>query len=687
MIAVCMVAIAIILITLSRYLSRLLITRSWWIKEMNRVMGIHRRPPSQRQQVLNRQRFLTEVKRSITAHLSAIVRHDLALQPVKLPRDADLNLRNQPKLLLDASQDFVKAFYQEQVNGKLLILGAAGSGKTTLLLELAQYLIQQAEADAQQPLPILLNLASWNDQYASFEQWLLVELRAKYGVRPDIGKFWLESQQLLPLLDGLNELQDESLQDRCVQAINQFQRTFQPIGLVVTSQLPLQRYATPIDLKGALVLHPLTAGQIQAYLDAIAQPRLWQIIQSRPELLNLVKSPLLLNLLILAWGDDAIAVDETLPLTTPRDLLQVYTQQMLQRKPLAHKTKPPQSAQSLRSQTAPPETLHWLSWLAQNLQRHQQSEFLIERLQPQWLPNPWQQALHRLIVVLIAMTGVGAIALVVDQISELGITSPVFWGLLAGAIAAFPSRIHLIESLAWSREQARQGLKAGLIRGLAGCLCIGVFLAAICSVVFLIDPIYLQELRETLVAGAIVGMVMILLSGVMGALLTGLLGPAIERRVFPNQGIWRSAKNTLIFALTGLIVGMLMTGLCSGIVDLFFDIVTKLVRMPPMLRVLYYPPVILKTGLMIGVISGLMAGLAGLQHGVLRVMLWCNRSIPWNYAQFLQEATERKLIQQSGGRYRFVHRLLQDFIAQAYSSPSVPSSAASELRVVGSKTT
>jgi hypothetical protein len=271
------------------------------------------------------------------------------------------------------------------------------------------------------------------------------------------------------------------------------------------------------------------------------------------------------------------------------------------------------------------------------------------------------------IVVALAAVCVGGTAALTDGISELGIRSPVFWAVIAAAIAATPEQITLIETLSWSRQQARQGLLTGILRGAIGAVCLGILLVAICAWLFLLDPIHLKNIRDTLITGGLLSLVIVLLSGFMGALLTGLFGPVIERRSRPNHGIWRSAKNTLAFALIGFVTGTLVTGVFSGVLDLFLELISPLVRVPFMFRILYYPPVMLKTGLMIGVISGLAVGLACLQHFVLRVMLWRNGSIPWNYARFLKQMTQRQLMQQVGGRYQFGHHLLRNYLADSYS--------------------
>ena len=74
------------------------------------------------------------------------------------------------------------------------------------------------------------------------------------------------------------------------------------------------------------------------------------------------------------------------------------------------------------------------------------------------------------------------------------------------------------------------------------------------------------------------------------------------------------------------------------------------------------------SGIYFGLIAGLFGGMyfggaAYLQHYVLRYIFWRSRAIPWHYMRFLQEATERVLLQSIGGGYRFVHPLFQQYFA------------------------
>jgi hypothetical protein len=52
------------------------------------------------------------------------------------------------------------------------------------------------------------------------------------------------------------------------------------------------------------------------------------------------------------------------------------------------------------------------------------------------------------------------------------------------------------------------------------------------------------------------------------------------------------------------------------------------------------------------------------KHFALRITLWIFKALPWNLARFLTYCHERRLLQQIGGRYRFIHRELLDHFAK-----------------------
>lgn len=56
-----------------------------------------------------------------------------------------------------------------------------------------------------------------------------------------------------------------------------------------------------------------------------------------------------------------------------------------------------------------------------------------------------------------------------------------------------------------------------------------------------------------------------------------------------------------------------------------------------------------------------------IQHFTLRLILCLQGYTPWNYARFLDYATERVFLIKVGGGYIFIHRTLQEHFAQMYS--------------------
>ena len=117
----------------------------------------------------------------------------------------------------------------------------------------------------------------------------------------------------------------------------------------------------------------------------------------------------------------------------------------------------------------------------------------------------------------------------------------------------------------------------------------------------------------------------------------------------------QSAGNVWVFAL----VGGLTLGTIWGLLNLSFAVlVTGVIpEASDWLRLQ------LSGVLFLGLLSGLVPGAACIQHFALRFIVWCRGVTPWNYARFLNYATERMLLQRVGGRYRFIHELLREHFA------------------------
>lgn len=56
------------------------------------------------------------------------------------------------------------------------------------------------------PIPVVFNLSSWAQRRQPLTAWLIEELEAKYQIPRKISPGWINTDQILPLLDGLDEM-------------------------------------------------------------------------------------------------------------------------------------------------------------------------------------------------------------------------------------------------------------------------------------------------------------------------------------------------------------------------------------------------------------------------------------------------------------------------------------------------
>ncbi|MBC1224579.1 NACHT domain-containing NTPase, partial [Nostoc sp. UCD120] len=350
----------------------------------------------------NERILLDAVKQEVTARLRQSLHNAVLInlgkksqpQQVKRPWDAEIKIGLKPAVPLPNTTTILEVFDSPEIAGKLLILGAPGSGKTTTQLELAQELIQRAEEQPDYPVPVLFNLSSWKDDRQSITDWLVVELKSKYGVSKKLGQEWVDNKQLLPLLDGLDELEPQR-QELCVNVINQFSAgETRPLYLVLCSRgEEYNNYATQLQLKGAICLQPLTSNQICDYLTSINSLELWSTISSDFDLLELMETPLLLSITVLVSQEIPSEKWQYLNSTADRIqyLLDAYIGRML--------TRDIKSRAYLNNKTPNArKTRILLVWLAKQMQRESKTEFLIEEMQPSWLKKKISKVIYNLIV-------------------------------------------------------------------------------------------------------------------------------------------------------------------------------------------------------------------------------------------------------------------------------------------------
>jgi predicted NACHT family NTPase len=263
----------------------------------------------------------------------------------------------------------------------LLILGAPGAGKTTMLLELLRDLLDQAEKDERAAIPVMFNLSSWAGKRKPLADWLIDEMHDRYDVPQEISQAWMNEEQIIPLLDGLDEVAAEH-RAACIDAVNAFRDQHGLVPLAVCSRMAdYEALAKQLRLPGAVVIQPLTPEQVDEYLSRAGQSLqgVRAALRSDPALWELLETPLMLSIVALAYqgrpmSDVLVLVTGGVEARRAR-LFATYTDAMFERRG------------QTRSYTRQ-ETLRWLAWLAQSLIRHNQTVYYLEWMQPSWLVKP-----------------------------------------------------------------------------------------------------------------------------------------------------------------------------------------------------------------------------------------------------------------------------------------------------------
>jgi len=550
-----------------------------------------------------------------------------------------------PQPLPDGTK-IIDIFDQIGIGRTLLILGEPGAGKTTTLLELTRDLIARAEQDVNLLIPVVFNLSSWVNKRQTIADWLVEELGEKYDVRKEIREPLVKKQQLLPLLDGLDEVKAE-YRDECIIALNQFKQDY-GAELVVCSRIKdYESLSQRLKFQSAIYLKSLTLEQIYHYLDNVGDELigLRALMAEDTVLQELAHSPLMLYIMTLAYQGVAV---EDLPKTEVveerrKQLFNDYIDKMFKHR----KTNQLYKKEQVNC---------WLIWLAQRMVQESQTVFLIERIQPYlWLQN----SRNKLVYSLILSLNLGLLFLVLCYligIKEIGWIGIALF-LLVGIFSTNEQKIKPIELLKWSWIKGWQGWKFSAKQFIiAG----SIFMIISTTKFYLELNSYNQIIKIviSLLMGAISSITLTLFMtisiGTWRFVIAGFQVNEIENTTVPNQGIKQSAQNAIFTTLIGWLITVLM---CLPLI-----VLTELLPIKPELLT---GIAILKLGLVVGLMVGIFLGfLPTIQHLILRLILYFNNYIPWNYARFLDYATERIFLQKVGGGYIFIHRILMEHFAQ-----------------------
>ena len=557
-------------------------------------------------------------------------------QAVENPWQSVVQMPEQEKQALPPGWRILDIF--DAMKGGLLILGDPGAGKTTVLLQLAQQAIQRAEDDPGAPVPVVFNLSSWKARQPLGE-WLVEELSSKYYIPRKIAQPWVEQDELFVLLDGLDEVSDEE-RSACVQAINQFRQEHLAPLAVCCRTAEYEELTLRLRLGGAVQLQPVRPQQVTEYLDGLGSQAdgLRQALKKDADLLELALSPLILNIMIMAYSDLPAGAASSGAIGNGNDaeasmtraqLLELYIRQMFHRR-------------SSEQRYTMEETRRWLTELSRRMLAHGQSVFVIESIRSSWL-EAQHRRIHSLLVgpLLGALLGLLLGALLALRVEPRG-------GLLVGLLIglsvgqAVGRRETPSEILNWSWRKAGLGAVAGLLMG-------GLIFAGMAGLVLGLNVEALLGLQIERGDVLALGGVQMAIMALLGALVLGLEAAEVKMRNRAGQGVRASLRNALrVGGGFGLAVGLafgVMLGLRNGPVEG------------------------LSGGLVFGLISALPLGALygggyAVQHFALRFWLQREGCLPWRSEDFLDFAVERIFLHRVGGGYIFIHRLLMEYLAE-----------------------
>jgi len=584
----------------------------------------------------------------------------------------------------DKSFEFMQAsdIFEEMGAGRtLLILGEPGTGKTISLLKLAERLIKRTEQDLSLPIPVIFNLSSWSIKQESIANWLVEELQDKYQASKALGEKWIEQEELILLLDGLDEVKAEYRND-CVRALNQFLDTHGITEMAVCSRVQdYEALSERLKLRSAICIQPLSSEYINWYLEDVGKPLvgLKKLLQKDKELEDFAKTPLIFSVMSITYeGYSFEAISREIKIKEERykRLFDSYIERMLQRKKLKHKYL----IKNIKL---------WLNIIAKNMVVNSQSLFLIENIKPIDLLHKKNEHFiyKRGVRILTSLYGIilglifggvifGSFGSILFGILYFGVTNSFFQILIFASLFEPENSVYFnlyrrnikpYSILKISSEKITKAFDKS-IKVSFDLIFITAMLAIAASILVnmieLIFNIIIQEeniivlifkfLKNSLLSflgaflASIPGLIFVSIAYISPFILIVEAAEEIKETTFSNQGIWRSLINSFIVLLIALFMFSLIGGLISLIFNSFIGGA--------------------KLGLLVGGLMGcflsLVPGIACIQHLMLRLILFIKNDSPWNYSNFLNYSTELLFLQKVGGGYIFTHRMLMEHFAK-----------------------
>jgi len=613
--------------------------------------------------------------------------HDVRIQPrlsdypaaVFHARELYLQSRSRDERPLPEGTSILQIFDIQKTG--LLILGEPGTGKTTLLLELLGSLLDRAATDQIHRVPVVFLLSRWAESRWPFKKWLAEELNWFYGRKRELAAELIEREQILPLLDGLDEVRAE-YRGACIEEIENFWIESGRLPLVICSRTAEYKESKlRLELEEAIVVKKLSRPQVDSYLNQLGPSGapIRDAMDRDKNLSELIDTPLMLYVIVSTYAGDS---DSQPPSSgTPDELrkkvFENYVDEALKRGAVLSRYGSKETGRRVKrgedendfSPYPRQRTLHWLRWLASQMDRRGQTAFYIERVQPDWL-SVEQRRWVAPCVGLVSGLGVAFLVFLFYGLlygPAMGFVSAVLVGL--GGILVGPTIERFVktnikgdlseeivceEPRGWSLKNALLATRARRTSRMVFALALGLAAGVLQG--------FSTGLRLGARAGILWGTAFVLAYFVIGLLFLGLLHlihgglyyKEIQVEDKSNQRIRLALRNAAMFSAIFMLCFSVMAGLFAGSFSWYMELPTY------SLRVL--PAFLLAPGLLGWLFYG---GSAAIRHFVIRVLLAWDGDAPLNYASFLDYCCNRILLHRVGNGYQFRHKLLLDYFASS----------------------
>ncbi|MFI6435204.1 tetratricopeptide repeat protein [Streptomyces sp. NPDC050759] len=173
-------------------------------------------------------------------------------------------------------------FFENEAGGRLVILGPAGAGKTVLAVKLTLALLGKSQpGDA---VPVRFDLSGWHPD-RDIGEWLVTQLTIHYGVPPNQAETLIDDFEVMPILDGLDEISvEKEVLAKAVGAINAYLAVRSYQHFVVTCRNNVfSDIGQHIETSHEITILPLVAEEIVGFIRGTTREE-WKIRAWQPVL-------------------------------------------------------------------------------------------------------------------------------------------------------------------------------------------------------------------------------------------------------------------------------------------------------------------------------------------------------------------------------------------------------------------